>query len=101
MSVRVETAEAAAGGRPCWCCGVSFAADELVQLGSHPEVDLCAGCARWVARRAAEQAARRRGGLGARYRSTFARSRAWVRQRELQGVPVLGRLLRRLDRLLP
>ena len=55
----------------------------------------------WVHRRAAEQAAARRGGLAARYRRAFASSRSWVIRHEVHNMPVLGRLLRGLDRRLP
>lgn len=41
-------------GRPseCWCCGAINDPDRMVHLGSHPEVALCLGCARWAAKQA-------------------------------------------------
>jgi hypothetical protein len=101
VSAQAETAESNNSLPQCWCCGGSFAEPELVHLGSHPEVGLCADCAHWVHRRAAEQAAARRGGLPARYRGAFAATRSWVIQHEVHNLPVLGRLLRGLDRRLP
>ena len=36
----------------CWCCGSTFSEDDLVRLGSHPEVGVCTGCAQWLHRSA-------------------------------------------------
>jgi hypothetical protein len=101
MSATGETAEAADEPPQCWCCGGSFAGQELVHLGFRPEVSLCASCAHWVHRRAAEHAAASRGGLAVRYRGAFASSRDWVMHHELQHLPVLGRILRGPNRRLP
>jgi MerR family transcriptional regulator, Zn(II)-responsive regulator of zntA len=36
----------------CWCCGRTYLDNDLVHLGEHPEVAVCAGCARYLNRRA-------------------------------------------------
>ena len=102
MTSNAETSQADHNLPQCWCCGGAFTEPELVYLDSHPEVGLCAGCAHWVHRRASEQAtARRGGGPSARYRRAFAATRSWVILHEVHNLPVLGRLLRDLDRRLP
>lgn len=85
----------------CWCCGNAFDDTDLTRLGAHPEVGLCAGCARWLNRRArstADQGRRspavvlRRGIGAARERVMTVGAHAW---------PLVGPLLTRLDRHLP
>jgi hypothetical protein len=90
------------GGRhACWCCGRTFAETELTRLGSHPEVGVCAGCARWLNRRARAAADRGRRTPAVTARRGLDRARRLVMRRGLQGWPVLGAALRRLDRHLP
>ncbi|WP_371406803.1 hypothetical protein OHA10_14945 [Kribbella sp. NBC_00662] len=48
MSVADETSQASAP--LCWCCGNQFEEQDLVRLGSHPEVGVCSGCARFLHR---------------------------------------------------
>jgi hypothetical protein len=98
-------AEAIADGqldRPaCWCCGNTFEEHDLSRLGSHPEVGVCAGCAQWLYRRArlrAETGARTPGAL---VRRGIAAARGRVMRAGSQDWPVLGALLRQLDRRLP
>ena len=40
----------------CWCCGRHYPEDSLVRLGSHPEAGVCFQCAKFLHRRAREQA---------------------------------------------
>jgi hypothetical protein len=101
VTATAEAAEATDEQSMCWCCGVPYAEEELVHLGSHPEVGLCANCALWVHRRAAEAAAARRSGPAAWYRLGFRRATDWVMEHDLQHRPGIGRLLRWLNRLLP
>ncbi len=42
------------GSVHCWCCGTIDAPDRMVNLGDHPEVHLCLGCAHFVHHRARE-----------------------------------------------
>jgi hypothetical protein len=85
----------------CWCCGNTFDERDLTRLGSHPEVGVCAGCASWLSRRARSAADAGLRTPGARLRRTVASVRARVARAGLQNWPVLGPLLRRLDRHLP
>jgi hypothetical protein len=101
VTTTAESVEATDEQSSCWCCGVPYAEEELVYLGSHPEVGLCANCALWVHRRAAEAAASRRGGPASWYRLAFRRATDWVLEHDLQNRPGIGRLLLRLNRLLP
>lgn len=96
-----ETVQATDEQPTCWCCGGTFAEDDLVRLGCHPEVGLCQACVRWVNRRAAEQKATGRKGPAAFYRGAFGTARIWVLRHDLQNKPVIGHLVQALDRLLP
>jgi hypothetical protein len=90
------------GGRhACWCCGRALGETELTRLGSHPEVGVCAGCARWLYRRARAAAEKGRRSPAVTARRGLDRARHLVMRRGLQGWPVLGPVLRRLDRHLP
>ncbi|EFQ82855.1 hypothetical protein HMPREF0063_12064 [Aeromicrobium marinum DSM 15272] len=85
----------------CWCCDNEFSPEEVVHLGAHPEVALCFDCARWVRRRAVQGADARRHGVGARLRRMLARIRAAVIGRGWHDRPVIGGILRWIDRRLP
>ncbi|WP_123371874.1 hypothetical protein [Cellulomonas sp. PhB150] len=85
----------------CWCCGGTFAQDELSHLGAHPEVAVCAGCARYLNRRATEAADRRRPSLAGRGRAVIQRARAFVVERRWHERRVIGPVLSWIDRLLP
>jgi hypothetical protein len=85
----------------CWCCGNQFDERDLLRLGTHPEVEVCFGCARYLQRRAAEREDERRASVGVRVRSGVRGARDWVIRRGLHRRPVLGRVLRRIDRHLP
>src|SRR5690349_7694579 len=85
----------------CWCCGKSFEEQDLSRLGSHPEVGVCAGCAHWLHRRARSSAETGTRTPGAVMRRAMAATRARVMRAGLQDLPVLGPMLRRLDRHLP
>ncbi|GGO84991.1 hypothetical protein GCM10011584_03870 [Nocardioides phosphati] len=87
--------------RRCWCCDEEFPPALLVSLGAHPEVALCFDCARWIGRRARQQADLVRPGLRARVRRSVAGLRAAVISRGWHDLPVVGRILRRIDRRLP
>lgn len=89
------------GTEECWCCGNRFTPDELIHLGSHPEVALCTDCARWAHRRATELRDARHRSLGAPVRAAVRRARNHVIARGWHERGALGRLLRRIDRHLP
>ena len=85
----------------CWCCGGEDADGAMVHLGAHPEVALCGDCARWVHRRSRRLRDSGRRGAGVLARAVVRAGRDRVLRHDLQHVPVLGVLLRRLDRHLP
>lgn len=85
----------------CWCCGGSFEDLQLTRLGDHPEVGVCAGCARWLHRRSRAAA-----DSGSRHPAALARhmidaTRGAVMRRGIQDWPLIGPILRRLDHHLP
>jgi hypothetical protein len=85
----------------CWCCGNTFDERDLSRLGTHPEVGVCAGCAQWLHRRARSSADTGARTPAAVTRRTMGAVRGRVMRAGLQDWPVLGPLLRRLDRHLP
>lgn len=85
----------------CWCCGKPFGEQDLTRLGSHPEVGVCATCAVWLHRRARASAEAGHRGPGARLRRAVAAMRSRVARAGLQHWPILGPVLRRLNRHLP
>ena len=85
----------------CWCCGTPFDDSQLTHLGAHPEVGICAGCAHWLHRRARLLAGRDRRPPTAVLRRGVHRTRDAVIRLGAPDWPVLGPLLRRLDRHLP
>ncbi|WP_432886742.1 hypothetical protein ACQPYH_04090 [Kribbella sp. CA-245084] len=99
MTVADETSQAQAP--VCWCCGNQFEENDLVRLGSHPEVGVCFGCARFLHRRAVGQEDQRRTSLAGRIRSAISGVREWVIAHNWHRLPLVGLLLQRLDRHLP
>ena len=100
MSAVAEGYDPAEPGR-CWCCGNAFAERELTRLGSHPEVGVCAGCAHWLYRRSRVRSDIGRRTPRARVRRRVHAVRARVVRTGAHHWPLLGPLLRRLDRHLP
>lgn len=88
-------------GPICWCCGKVFEEQDLSRLGSHPEVGVCGGCAQWLHRRARSAAETGARTPGAVMRRAGAVARRRIMRAGLQDWPVVGPLLRRLDRKLP
>lgn len=72
-----------------------------MRLGEHPEVGLCFGCAQWAHRRAVERTDAERGGVAVRGRRAVRTVRVQVMRFGLQDWPLIGSVLRRLDRHLP
>lgn len=85
----------------CWCCGEARPESELLRLGLHPEVGVCPRCARWLHRRAQERADEQRPGPAAWLRGGVRSARSVVIAHHWHDRPVIGPLLRRLDRHLP
>lgn len=88
-------------GQRCWCCANEFRPAELVRLGSHPEVGLCANCAKWVWRRTQHSQDQTLGGVAPAVRRLVFRTRERVISAGLHNRPVIGRCLRWIDRRLP
>lgn len=85
----------------CWCCGQRRSAPDLTGLGNHPEVVICGRCIRYLHRRAVERDDRDRTGLAVAVRQVVRASRASVIRRGWQQRPIVGPLLRWIDRYLP
>jgi len=99
MSVEEQSVPKAAP--VCWCCGGEFEERDLVRLGMHPEVGVCSGCARYLQRRAVEREDELRPSRSAQVRAGVRGVRDRVIARGWHRLPILGRLLRRIDRHLP
>lgn len=87
--------------RRCWCCDNEFPAEEVVQLGAHPEVSICFDCARWLRRRTLLRADTGRRGMRVGLRRILAQTRAAVIGRGWHDRQVIGPILRWIDRRLP
>lgn len=101
MTAQPAHEDATTSAPRCWCCGAERRDDELVHLGNHPEVAVCAGCARRLHRRATEIEDVRHPTTAARLRAVVLSARARVIDRGWHQRGVLGALLRRADRHLP
>ena len=90
-------------GQRCWCCGRPFPEVGLVRLGAHPEAGVCLACAKFLHRRAREQAdlLNRDRGPAARGRSVVRACRQQVLRRGWQHGRVSGPVLRLVDRFIP
>jgi len=85
----------------CWCCGSAFSDDELVRLGAHREVTVCGACARDLHRRARDQHHRTHPTAATRGRSILRRAREFAIAGGWHERPVVGPVLRWIDRFLP
>jgi hypothetical protein len=99
MTVADETSQPVAP--VCWCCGGEYEEQDLLRLGMHPEVSVCLQCARFLQRRAAEREDELHPSLAARVRDVVRGARDLVIRHGWHNRPVIGRLLRRIDRHLP
>jgi hypothetical protein len=82
----------------CWCCGSTFSEEGLVRLGNHPEVGVCPRCAQWLHRRARSSVDAGRRTPVTVMRRGLDTARGRVMRAGAQHWPVVGPLLRRLDR---
>ena len=101
MAAQAEVVQQQAERPSCWCCGNAFDERDLTRLGTHPEVAVCAGCATWLNRRARSAADLGHRAPGVVVRRAVAGVRARVMRAGVQDWPLVGSLLRRLDRHLP
>ena len=100
----METAavEPVKGDQPsCWCCGTVVQESALTRFGAHPEVGVCAGCAHWLNRRARLAGDHARRTPGATVRRGIHAARVAVMRAGIHDWPLVGPLLRRVDRHLP
>ena len=89
------------GDVSCWCCGATDLADRTVQLGNHPEVHLCLGCAHFVHKQAWAIEDHGRRGPAAFARDRFRSLRAGVIHRGWHQNRIIGGTLRWLGKHLP
>jgi hypothetical protein len=84
---------------PCWCCGDQYPEDKVVHLDAHPEVAVCIGCVHYLDRRAKERLPTTAGAR--RVREILEAVRRRVIRLRLHEKPVVGPMLRWVDRHLP
>jgi hypothetical protein len=85
----------------CWCCGQQRSAQQVVHLGSHPEVAVCLGCAHFLHQRARAREDEQRPSLDGRARDVLRSGRALVMKYGWQNAPVVGPVFRWLGQRLP
>ena len=56
------------GDTDCWCCGQRYPNEQLVRLGSHPEVAVCVRCAHFLHQQAVHREDALRPSIGSRLR---------------------------------
>jgi hypothetical protein len=85
----------------CWCCGGEHPASALLHLGNHPEVTVCLRCGELLARRAQERRDEMSPSLAARARGVMRGGRRTVMNHGWHERPLVGPVLRWLDRYVP
>jgi hypothetical protein len=85
----------------CWCCDSEFDEENLVRLRARPEVGICLACARDLQVRAAERHDQLNPSWPGRLRSVLRGAREAVIRRGWHDRPIIGRILRGIDRFLP
>jgi hypothetical protein len=85
----------------CWCCDLRDPPDQMVHLGSHPEVTLCLRCAHFVHQQAWQIEDEGERGPAAFARDQFRNLRAVVIRRGWHHNKVIGGKLRWLGKYLP
>lgn len=85
----------------CWCCGQTYPDDQVVHLGSRPEVAVCFRCARFLSQRAQSARARESGSPIARVRGVLDHGRDFAVGHGLHRLPVLGSALRWIGDRMP
>ena len=85
----------------CWCCGESYPAEEVAQLGGHPEVAVCGDCARFLLQRIRERHDALHPSWPGRLRDRVRSARILVVRRGWHRNQLIGGALRRLGRHLP
>jgi len=89
------------GGSACWCCGHEYSSEQLVHLGSHPEVGVCLRCAHFLHQQAGQRKDALRPSIAGRLRDGMRWCRRVVMDHGWHQRPVIGRPLRWLGRRVP
>ena len=98
MSAETQTDIGQTGESTCWCCGHARSEDDLVHLGSHPEVGICIACAHFLRRRARDRQATV---MRQTLRGAAESVRGQVMARGWHERPVVGPALKWLNQHLP
>jgi hypothetical protein len=85
----------------CWCCGQARPADQVIHLGSHPEVAVCLACAHFLHQQARAREDHLRPSPAGRSRDLLRAGRQWVMRRGWHQAPGVGPVLRWAGRRLP
>jgi hypothetical protein len=85
----------------CWCCDREYDERELVRLGAHPEVGICSACALDIKQRTGQRQDELRPTWGTTVRTGVRRLREGVISRGWYQRPLIGPILRRINRHLP
>lgn len=89
------------GARACWCCGNSLTLGQVVNLGNHPEVEVCLPCAHFLHRQANAIEDAIRPSPATRVRDRLRGARSTVIEHRWHEKPVIGPALRWLGRHTP
>ena len=89
------------GTTTCWCCGHSLVLGQVVNLGNHPEVELCLPCAHYLHRQANAREDAMHPSPATRIRDRMRTVRNSVIRRRWHEKPIIGRPLRWLGRHTP
>jgi hypothetical protein len=89
------------GDTDCWCCDQRYPNEQLVRLGSHPEVAVCLRCAHYLHQQATHREDALRPSIASRLRDGLRWARRVVMDHHWHQRPVIGRPLRWLGRYLP
>ncbi|PYI65491.1 hypothetical protein CVV68_18150 [Arthrobacter livingstonensis] len=82
----------------CWCCGTVYPESRLIRLGSRPEAGVCLNCTIHLRRRARERLAEGRRPL-ARWKAQVSRqSREQIMEHHWHQRPIIGPILRWINR---
>lgn len=100
-AVMSTTTSALPGTGICWCCGRPTDPGRMARLGAHPEVTVCAPCARSLGRAAQAASDGTSRTLPARVRRASLDVRGFVVRHEWHRRGVLGHILRWSGRHLP
>ena len=85
----------------CWCCGGDYDEREVVRLGAHPEVAICLRCTVFLRQNAGARQDELHPTMGAKARTGVRQARGWVMRHDWHHNPVVGPILRRVNRHLP